>query len=413
MDDQENLANLSIYRKWLIALTIYISVVLITCTSTVWSLTLAKKLTTPQFVLSLVPKKIRSLSPSIAASSIAMYTVGVIEGATFSGFKVDSNPEIADLYDVSGRTLLFNSLRFQKILKEILSVLCMKLGPVSLAIRRSAGYYGFAYISTAPGTFFDLFGIAGQHKQHAWALILYSVTPVIGIGLGVFILHAIINKKISSWWPMMVLIIFSILMWLQSFFSVVYELILLEEKARRIRVLTVDQPYYAPEIDRCTTEENLFTLFLIQVIFQHQMISACCFYAGFTLALSYCFKTFPDMFANIYDIDPRDLAKAFILAIVYTQGKETISYLGFTFVKALCLILIGGYCLWSSLIYFNFMLAQASWQKEMLSRRFRKRASLIILSLFFIRELLRLFVMFLGSLIFICLLLQNWIEKLN
>lgn len=299
VDDQEDVSNLPDHRKWLIVLMMCATAVVITCTSTIWTLA---------FASTSFNSSSKVNRPNTVSLPIALYILGLYTGAKLKSLK-----------DIHGRKIGYLSTLFLTTCFEALTAFGKfgkKTDGIIPAVRHAAGIFSAAFLTGAAGVFSDLFCLDHrnshiQHQQYARALILYSVTPVIGVGLGFCILHAIANELITFLWSFIALLILCVVMWtVIVMVPETYQPELLERKARRIRKSTGNSSYHT-SAKRAKSDESIINSLISQIlaISRHQMTFALCFYTGFASALFYVFVAFPNMVTNVYYINTRQVGE--------------------------------------------------------------------------------------------------------
>ena len=121
--------------------------------------------------------------------------------------------------------------------------------------RGIAAFFSASFMSVAGGTFSDLFRKTArtanakrdQHKQLHFALVMYSVSPFLGPGVGPIIGGAVVQNldyrwvfRIMSIWSGLMVILVAV------FVPYTYEPVLFKRMAARLRKSTGDARYYAP-----------------------------------------------------------------------------------------------------------------------------------------------------------------------
>ncbi|KAM9911281.1 hypothetical protein OXX69_003668 [Metschnikowia pulcherrima] len=188
-----------------------------------------------------------------------------------------------------------------------------------------AGFFASSFMSVASGTFSDLFKKTKRtaHLKHDQdeelhkALILYSVSPFIGPGLGP-IISGLVCQHINYRWQFKIMCVWSGLMTLLVLLFVpeTYEPTLLRRKAKRMRKTTGDERYFAPiEVHRAFLYESILVSSKrpLMLMFKDYMTLALCFYSGFILAIIYMFfVSFPYILKTVYGFDVQSQGLGFL-----------------------------------------------------------------------------------------------------
>ncbi|KAK6203365.1 multidrug resistance protein 10 [Scheffersomyces amazonensis] len=286
-DDREDASRLSKFHKWMIVGIISTGSLCVTCISSSWSL---------------VSEEVMAhfhISREVSTLGISLYIWGLGTGGMF----------LSPISEFHGRKMVYIMGISLTLAFEFLTAFSSNIGGVLFG-RFVSGFAGSSFMSVASGSFSDLFkarkGSKGDaNKELALALVLYSVSPFVGPGIGPLI-SGFVSEHIYYKWTFYILIIWSgvLLIMVILFVPETYEPVLLVKKAKRLRKETGDDRYYAPlEKTKITLYESVVVSsrrpFLL--IFRDNMTMALCFYTGFTLAIVYMFfVAFPYIFSTVY-----------------------------------------------------------------------------------------------------------------
>lgn len=302
LQDPEDPLALSNLRKWLIVGLISSGSVCITSTSSIWAL-----------VSGSIANEFH-ISHEVSTLGISLYIWGMGTGGMF----------LSPISEFHGRKVVYVSGLFLVFAFGFVPAFSNNIGSI-LFSRAIAGFFSSSFMSVAGGTFSDLFKKTertahfkkDQQKELNKALLLYTVSPFVGPGIGPIIAGAV-EQYIDYRWAFYIMCIYSGVMVLLVIIFVpeTYEPVLLKRKAKRLRKETGDDRYFAP-IEKIET--NLFhTIVLsskrpILLILKDYMTMALCFYSGFVLAVIYMFfVSFPYLFRTVYKFGPLNQGLAFI-----------------------------------------------------------------------------------------------------
>lgn len=302
LEDPEDPLALSDLRKWLIVCLISVGSICITSVSSIWAL-----------VSESIMEEFH-VSHEVSTLGISLYIWGMGTGGMF----------LSPISEFHGRKYVYISGLFMVFIFGFVPAFSNNIGSI-LFSRAIAGFFSSSFMSVASGTFSDLFKKTArtenlkrdQQKQLDKALLMYSVSPFVGPGIGPIIAGAV-EQYINYRWAFYIMCIWSgtMTVLVAIFIPETYEPVLLKKKAIRLRKSTGDNRYYAP-IERVQT--SLFRSIILSskrpmlLILRDYMTMALCFYSGFVLAVIYMFfVSFPFLFRTVYDFGPLDQGLAFI-----------------------------------------------------------------------------------------------------
>ncbi|KAG7660816.1 uncharacterized protein J8A68_005633 [[Candida] subhashii] len=289
IDDKEDASRLSRFHKWTIVSIISFGSLCVTCISSSWSLA------TPNIMSHF------GVSQEVSTLGISLYIWGLGIGAIF----------LSPISEFHGRRMVYILGLALTIAFEILTAFCDNIGGMLFG-RFMSGFFGSSFLGVASGSFSDLFkanahdkGKKDANKELALSLVLYSVSPFAGPGIGPLI-SGFVNSNMNFRWTFIIMLLWSVLLLVLVVFFVpeTYEPINLKRKAKRLRKETGDDKYYAP-VERVNTTlyESVLTSSRrpLLLMFRDNMTFILCFYTGFTLAVVYLFfVAFPYIFSTVY-----------------------------------------------------------------------------------------------------------------
>ncbi|WPK27089.1 hypothetical protein PUMCH_004462 [Australozyma saopauloensis] len=302
LEDPEDPLALSDLRKWLIVGLISCGSICITSISSIWSLV------SPSIM------EEYHISQEVSTLGISFYIWGMGTGGMF----------LSPISEFHGRKIVYVSGLFLVFAFGLVPAFSHNIGSI-LFSRAIAGFFSSSFMSVAGGTFSDLFKKTertanfkrDQQKELNKALLMYSVSPFFGAGLGPIIAGAVV-QYLPYRWAFYIMSIWSGVMTLLVivFVPETYEPVLLKKKAARLRKSTGDDRYFAP-IEKIK-QSLVRSIFLsskrpILLILKDYMTMALCFYSGFVLAVIYLFfVSFPYTFRTVYHFNSLGQGLAFI-----------------------------------------------------------------------------------------------------
>lgn len=306
LEDPEDALRISHTRKWLIVILVSVASICITSISSVWSL--ANDDIMAEF----------GIGHEVSTLGISLYIWFLGTGGIF----------LSPISEFHGRKVVYVTGLFVVFAFQFVPAFSNSIAFI-LVSRALSGFFASSFMSVASGTFSDLFKATERtahfkHDQNAElqkALVLYSVSPFLGPGLGPLI-SGFVCEHILWRWLFYILCIWSGIMTLLVFVFVpeTYEPVLLKRKAERLRRETGDSRYHAP-LDR--SETSLFESIVlsskrpIMLIFRDYMTMALCFYSGFILAIIYMFfVSFPYILKTVFRFSLQDQALGFLGLII-------------------------------------------------------------------------------------------------
>ncbi|CUM66593.1 uncharacterized protein PRCAT00004262001 [Priceomyces carsonii] len=307
IDDKEDSSSMSRWHKWLIVILISLTSLCVTCISSCWSL--ASENIMRHF----------NVGHEVSTLGISCYIWGLGTGGIF----------LSPISEYHGRKMVYILGLGLVVCFQFLTAFCNNLGGVLFG-RFMSGFFGSSFMSVASGSFSDLFKAKESakiaenkdaNKELSNAMILYSVSPFIGPGIGPLI-SGFVNANLNFRWTFYIMIIWSafLLILVIIFVPETYEPVLLRKKAIRIRKEREDERYYAP-IER--KDVTLYESIIISskrpilLIFRDYMTLALCFYTGFSLAIVYLFfVAVPYIFSEVYNFSLEAQGMSFLGLVI-------------------------------------------------------------------------------------------------
>ncbi|KAM9917052.1 hypothetical protein OXX80_013388, partial [Metschnikowia pulcherrima] len=196
LEDPEDALRLSHTHKWLVVILVSTTSVCITSISSVWSL--ASTYIMADF----------GVSHEVSTLGISLYIWCLGTGGIF----------LSPISEFHGRKVVYVSGLFIVFAFQFVPAFSSNFGAV-LFSRAFAGFFASSFMSVASGTFSDLFKKTQRtaHLKHDQdeelhkALILYSVSPFIGPGLGP-IISGLVCQHINYRWQFKIMCVWSGLM---------------------------------------------------------------------------------------------------------------------------------------------------------------------------------------------------------
>lgn len=290
VDDAENIQNASLARRWLYAIIISCSSIVLTCTSSIYSMAV----------------------DGIAAEFGKSHTVNIL-GITLFLLGMGWGPVfLAPISEFHGRRIVYICSLLFMLPFQILTGFAPNIGAL-LAGRFLAGFAGSAFMGVASGSFSDMF----TKQQIMLPVMMYTLTPFGGPGLGPFVGGLIVSHLSWRWtFHVMSIAVLVMLILIVLIVPESYSPVLLRKKASRIRKTTGDDRYYAP-IER-STKTLAYTILLsfqrpMQMLVYEPMLTLLCIYSGLLLALLYLFfVSYPYVFRTVYHFDETQVGLAFL-----------------------------------------------------------------------------------------------------
>ena len=294
-DDQENVqTQKSLFVRWLYALIISMCSIVLTSTSSIYSM--AMEPVGEQF----------HKSHTVTSIGICFFLLGMGWGPVF----------LAPISEFHGRRIVYIFSFLFMIPFQLMTGFANNMATLLIG-RFLAGFAGSAFMGVASGSFSDLF----NKDEIMLPVMMYTLTPFIGPGLGPLIGGFIAHG--ANWrWTNFVMAIAVAVMLVFIIFVVpeTYTPLLLKKKAQRLRKTLNDDRYYAP-IERST--KSLFTtIFLsskrpIMMLLLEPMLTLICIYTGLLLSLLYLFCiSYPYVFREVYNFNETQVGMAFIGLLV-------------------------------------------------------------------------------------------------
>lgn len=290
-DDQDNVKIRSLTVRWVYVSLISTVTVIITCISSIYS--------------SAVPgiQQDFGTGHTVTVMGITTYLLGLGWGPMF----------LAPISEFHGRRIIYLSSLLGMLPFQILCGFAPNIEGLLLG-RFFAGFAGSAFMGVASGSFSDMF----TKEEITLPVMLYTLTPLSGPGIGPFIGGMIVAHTGYWRWTMHVMSM-AVLVMLLLLFAIVpetYEPICLKNKAKRLRKQRNDDRYYAPA--EKSKKSLLKTIFLsckrpMQMLMYEPMLTLLCIYSGLLLSLLYLFfVSYPYVFETVYTFDTAQVALAFL-----------------------------------------------------------------------------------------------------
>lgn len=295
IDDKEDIQKShSLFLRWIYALIISFCSIVITCTSSVYSM--AVEDIQNEF----------GASHTVAVLGITFFLLGMGIGPMF----------LSPISEFHGRKVVYIcSLTF--IIPFMLLTGFAKNLPAVFLGRFLAGLSGSAFMGVASGSFSDLF----TADEIMIPVMVYTLTPFLGPGLGP-LMGGFIVHNLNWRWTSYIMAMASGLMLVLIVFVVpeTYHPILLKKKAERLRKEKNDNRYYAP-LER-SNKSIVDTIFLscvrpMKMMVFEPMLLLICIYSGLLLSILYLFfVSFPYVFRTVYNFNETHVGLVFISLII-------------------------------------------------------------------------------------------------
>lgn len=293
VDDIENInERLSYFRKWVIAIILSGTSVCVTMLSSAWAM--ASNNIMEHF----------NVSHEVAVLGISLFIFGLGTGPLF----------LSPISEFYGRKITYIFGLSLCCCFEILTAFSPNFGALLFG-RFMSGFFGSAFLSVAGGTFTDIF----KKNEIGVPMCVFSLAPFSGPALGP-VVSAFVNAHLYWRWTFYVLLMFSgfMLLLLILFVPETYVPILLTKKAKRKRLETGDDRYYA-DLEIMKSENSVFMTCLtapkrpIMLLLHDRMTFILCFYTGLILAIIYMFfVSFPYIFETVFHFKPTSQGLSFL-----------------------------------------------------------------------------------------------------
>lgn len=290
-DPEDVSRHLTYIRKYYIAMLITVTSMVITMISSCWTFI------SPHIITHF------HISHEVSVLGITLYVFGLAIGPLFLS-------PISELY---GRRITFIFSLTLSIIWQCLATWSKSIVGVMFG-RFLSGFCGSSFLSVAGGTISDIFD---KHTITV-PMAVYTTAAMLGPSLGPIVSGAFytVNYK----WVFITFLIASGVCLVLIIFTIpeTYVPTLLIKKAKRLRLETGDQNYYAPlEITKKHTPifnamvlscKRPFSLLLFD-----PMVGVLCFYTGIELAIVYLFfVAFPYIFPKLYNFNPMESACSYL-----------------------------------------------------------------------------------------------------
>lgn len=294
-NDIENVQNRSLVARWVYAIIISCCSVVITCSSSIYSMAVSGI------------QQDFGTSHTVTVLGITLFLLGMGWGPVF----------LAPISEFHGRRVVYI---FSLLFMLPFQILCGFSPNIEALLigRFLAGFSGSAFMGVASGSFSDMF----KKEEIMLPVMMYTLTPFSGPGLGPLAGGLLVANTHYWRWTMHVMSIAVLVLLLCIFFIVpeTFAPVLLKKKAQRMRKETGDDRYYAP-IER-STKTIVDTIFLsckrpVLMLIYEPMLTLLCIYSGLLLSLLYLFfVSYPYVFEKVYDFDTTQVGLAFIGLVV-------------------------------------------------------------------------------------------------
>ena len=294
-DDQENVqTQKSLFVRWLYALIISMCSIVLTSTSSIYSM--AMEPVGEQF----------HKSHTVTSIGICFFLLGMGWGPVF----------LAPISEFHGRRIVYIFSFLFMIPFQLMTGFANNMATLLIG-RFLAGFAGSAFMGVASGSFSDLF----NKDEIMLPVMMYTLTPFMGPGLGPLIGGFIVHDVNWRWTSHVMAIAIGVLLIFITFVvPETYPPVLLKKKAQRLRKTLNDDRYYAP-IER-STKSLVNTIFLsfkrpMMMLVLEPMLTLLCIYSGLLLALLYLFfVSYPYVFRTVYNFEETQVGLTFIGLVV-------------------------------------------------------------------------------------------------
>jgi multidrug resistance protein len=294
-DDQENVqTQKSLLVRWIYAVIISACSIIITCASSIYSMAMER-----------VGEQFHK-SHTVTAIGICFFLLGMGWGPIF----------LAPISEFYGRRIVYIFSFLFMFPFQLMTGFANNMATLLIG-RFLAGFSGSAFLGVASGSFSDLF----DQDEIMLPVMMYTLTPFIGPGLGPLIGGFIVHNVNWRWTDFVMAIAVAVMLIFITFVvPETYAPVLLKKKAKRLRKTLNDDRYYAP-IER-STESIVDTIFLsckrpMMMLVLEPMLTLLCIYSGLLLALLYLFfVSYPYVFRTVYNFDETQIGLTFIGLVV-------------------------------------------------------------------------------------------------
>ena len=294
-DDRENIQTQKpLFVRWFYAIIISASSIVLTCTSSIYSMAMTR-----------VGEQFHK-SHTVISIGICFFLLGMGWGPVF----------LAPISEFHGRRIVYIFSFLFMIPFQLMTGFANNMATLLIG-RFLAGFAGSAFMGVASGSFSDLF----NKDEIMLPVMMYTLTPFIGPGLGPLIGGFIAHGTNWRWTNFVMAIAVAVMLVFISFVvPETYTPLLLKKKAQRLRKTLNDDRYYAP-IER--SSKSIFTtIFLsskrpMMMLLLEPMLTLICIYTGLLLSLLYLFCiSYPYVFREVYNFNETQVGMAFIGLLV-------------------------------------------------------------------------------------------------
>lgn len=290
-DPEDISRHLTMVRKYYIAMLITITSMVITMISSCWT-----------FVSPHIMSHFH-ISHEVSVLGITFYVFGLAIGPLFLS-------PISELY---GRRITFIFSLTLSIIWQCLTTWSKSVVGVMFG-RFLSGFCGSSFLSVAGGTISDIFD---KHTITV-PMSIYTTAAMLGPSLGPIVSGALYHADYK--WSFITFLIASgvCLVIIIGTIPETYVPALLVKKAKRMRLETGDDNYYAPlEVTKRNT--SIFAAMVLSckrpfsLLLFDPMVGVLCFYTGLELAIVYLFfVAFPYIFPKLYHFNVMKSALAYL-----------------------------------------------------------------------------------------------------
>ncbi|EXJ88124.1 hypothetical protein A1O1_05052 [Capronia coronata CBS 617.96] len=304
-DDKLFPRNFSIARKWLIVSIVSLSSFLVTCTSSLYSVTYDQIM--DEF----------HISREVATLGLSTFVLGLAVGPMM----------LAPLSEFYGRRPIYLASMSMFVIWLVPEAVAQNIGTI-LVSRFFDGLAGSAFLAVAAGTVVDMF----DSRQIAFPMMIYTASPFLGPAAGP-IIGGFINEYTSWRWSFYVLLIWSGVLFVTVILFVpeTFHKILLKKKAQRKRKETGNDRWWASaELDESSVVLRIIRACYTPVLLLalEPMCLMLCLYSAILLGIVYLlFGAIPLIFRTNHGFELYQNGLAFLgIGIGMLAGVVTNPY---------------------------------------------------------------------------------------
>ncbi|KAI0812553.1 major facilitator superfamily domain-containing protein [Irpex lacteus] len=290
LDEDDDPKLMATSKKWVIVLVICSGAFCATCASSVAG-----------FAESGVGRDLH-VGQEVAILGISLYVLGLGLGPLLIG----------PLSEVHGRNPIYRISYFLFFAFSFPVAFAPHIS-VYLIFRFITGFCSSAFLSVAGGTVSDLF----DDVKVAWPMAVYTASPFIGPAIGPLI-SGFINQNTSWRWTFRFLIIWTFveLVMLLVLVPETFALVLLKDKAKKLRKATGDDKYWAP-VDR--RKETILHAMIMSCYIPFKLLATdymallIDLWAALILGIQYLtFQAFPIIFEQGHGFNVQETGLSFV-----------------------------------------------------------------------------------------------------